>query len=69
MCVCGGVGVGGREGLCGKSVLVEGVKYVFSYYYTVEPLYSGHPWGPTFWPLYRGGLNYASVRMRKRGIR
>ncbi len=23
---------------------------------TVEPLYSGHPWGTTFWPLYRGGL-------------
>ena len=23
---------------------------------TVEPLYSGHPWGTTFWPFYRGGL-------------
>ncbi len=23
---------------------------------TVEPLYSGHPWGTTFWPLYRSGL-------------
>ncbi len=22
---------------------------------TVEPLYSGHPWGTTFWPLYRDG--------------
>ena len=20
------------------------------------PLYSGHPWGTTFWPLYRGDL-------------
>ncbi len=23
---------------------------------TVEPLYSGHPWGTKFWLLYRGGL-------------
>ncbi len=23
---------------------------------TVEPLYSSHPWGIRFWPLYRGGL-------------
>ncbi len=22
----------------------------------MEPLYSGHPWGTKFWPLYRGGL-------------
>ncbi len=25
-------------------------------FYTVEPLYSGHLWGTTFWPLYRDGL-------------
>ena len=24
---------------------------------TVEPLYSGHHWGMTLWPLQRGGLN------------
>ena len=24
---------------------------------TVEPLYSGHPWGTTLWPLYRGGCS------------
>ncbi len=23
---------------------------------TVEPLYSDHPWGTTFWPLNRGAL-------------
>ena len=23
---------------------------------TVEPLYSGHPWGTTLWLFYRGGL-------------
>ena len=28
---------------------------------TVEPLYSGHPWGTTFWPLYRGGLYWGVV--------
>ncbi len=22
--------------------------------HSVEPLYSGHPWGTTFWPLYTG---------------
>ena len=24
--------------------------------YTVEPVYSGHPWDTTSWLLYRGGL-------------
>ncbi len=24
----------------------------------MEPLNSGHPWGTTFWPLYRGGLHW-----------
>ncbi len=28
--------------------------YIFrEMFYTVEPLYSGDPWGTTFWPLYR----------------
>ena len=25
-------------------------------YYTVEPVYSGHPWDTASWLLYRGGL-------------
>ncbi len=29
--------------------------------YTVESLYSGHPWGAKFWPLYRGGLYWGVV--------
>ncbi len=28
---------------------------------TVEPLYSGHPWGTRYWPLYRGGLYWGVV--------
>ncbi len=28
---------------------------------TVEPLYSGHPWRTTFWPLYRDGLYWGVV--------
>ncbi len=27
----------------------------------MEPLYSGHPWGAKFWPLYRGGLYWGVV--------
>ncbi len=32
-----------------------------SYKLTVESLYSCHPWGTTFWPLYRGGLYWGVV--------
>ena len=38
----------------------------FGYYrYTVEPLYSGHPWGMAFWLLYGGGCCILKVQVKR----
>ena len=36
-------------------IILQGLTNAYMVYNTVEPLYSGHPWGTTSWPLYMQG--------------